>query len=306
MATINKYNGVRNRSKRTSSVQYIVQHYTAGTGSAKNNCDYFEKNPAAVGLASCDFFIDKDGTVWQYNCDLSNYYTWQVGDGKGKYGITNQNSVGIEYVSAGEDFTAAQIQAGADVTKMLMSQFNVPASRVVRHYDASRKSCPAPYINSSKWSTLHSQLTGGSAVTNTVVSSSSSSSSTGTAFTATLNVDGQWGVSTTKKAQTQAGTTIDGSISNQPSVNKKYVPCCYGSVWEWKSSGYSGGSALVRKIQSTVGADVDGYFGTGTAKAVQTYLVNKGYSVGNSGCDGYFGSDSCKAFQRCLNDKKFF
>lgn len=303
MATINQFNGRRNRSKRSASVRYIVQHYTGGTGTAKNNCDYFEYNPAAKGVASCDFFIDKDGTVWQYNCDLKNYYTWHVGDGKGKYGITNNNSVGIEYVSSGEDFTAAQIKAGAEVTKMLMSQFGVPASRVVRHYDASRKSCPAPYVNASKWGTLHAQLTGGASVSNTVVSGSSSSSSSSNGK---LVVDGSWGSGTNRKLQAAAGTPQDGVVSNQPSVNKKYVGCAYGSAWEWKSSNYSGGSSLVRKIQSWAGTGVDGYFGTGTARALQNKLVRLGYSVGPSGVDGYFGPDSCKALQRCVNDGKAF
>ena len=48
-----------------------------------------------------------------------------------------------------------------------MDRFGVPASRVVRHYDASRKACPYYYTPSgsggnSAWEALRARLTGGS------------------------------------------------------------------------------------------------------------------------------------------------
>ena len=48
----------------------------------------------------------------------------------------------------------------------LMKDFNVPASNVVRHYDASRKSCPYYYTpygygGNSAWTKLHKTITNG-------------------------------------------------------------------------------------------------------------------------------------------------
>ena len=92
------------RPKDSGIIKYAVVHYTGSTASAKNNCIYFDREGAATN-ASADFFIDKDGSIYQYNA-IEKAYSWHCGDGGGKRGITNRNSVGIEVVSAGEEFTA--------------------------------------------------------------------------------------------------------------------------------------------------------------------------------------------------------
>lgn len=82
--------------------------------------------------------------------DYKKYQTWHVGDGKGKYGITNSNSIGIEIcVNVDGDYNKAFAKA-VELTKYLMKELNISAERVVRHYDASRKKCPAS-MNEEKW-----------------------------------------------------------------------------------------------------------------------------------------------------------
>lgn len=71
--------------------------------------------------------------------NYKKYYTWQVGDGKGIYGITNQNSIGIEIcVNANGDYNKA-FNKTVELIKYLMGELGIPAERVVRHYDASGK-----------------------------------------------------------------------------------------------------------------------------------------------------------------------
>lgn len=155
--TINTYHGKYNRTKRPgglSAIKNFVTHYTGGTGSAKNNCIYFSK---ADRKSSADFFIDKDGTIWEYNNILDGYYTWAVGDGKGKYGITNTNSVHVEVVNNGGAFTEAQIKAVNALYAHLCSILGRKL-KVVRHYDASRKACPAYYVNASRWKSLKEKI----------------------------------------------------------------------------------------------------------------------------------------------------
>ena len=157
--TINTYHGTRNRSKRAGglgSIKYFVMHYTCGIGSAKNNCIYFA---TADRRASADWFIDKTGPIWEYNNILDGYYTYHCGDGKGAYGITNANSVGCEIVSAGEDFLAAQEASAHDLYEHICSILGRRLI-IVRHYDASRKWCPAPYIDESKWAALKARIAG--------------------------------------------------------------------------------------------------------------------------------------------------
>ena len=157
---INTLHGTLNRTRRAAGlggIKYFLVHYTGGTGSAKNNCLYFR---AQNRNASADLFIDKDGSIWEYNNVLDGYFTWHCGDGGGRYGITNSNSISVEVVSNGEAFTAAQIAS----LKALYAHYCSVLGRkliVARHYDASRKSCPAPYVGSSKWAALKAQIEGG-------------------------------------------------------------------------------------------------------------------------------------------------
>ena len=156
---INKHHGNYNISKRTLKVRYIVLHYTgSGTskaGSAKNNCIYFGGGNRG---ASAHYFID-DGGIWEY-ADPAKYYTWHCGDGHGKYGITNANSIGIEVCMDGDNpYTEKEIGYLGELVRHLMEEFDVPASRIVRHYDASRKMCPLYYAKrQDEWSKLHRRI----------------------------------------------------------------------------------------------------------------------------------------------------
>lgn len=159
MPTINKHHGIYNKSNRggTGGIKYFVVHYTATMASAKNNCIYFSNGNRN---ASADMFVDRDGAIWEYNDVTSGMYTWHVGDGNGKYGITNANSVGVEVVSDGRDFTNEQIASLAYLYKYYCDKLGRKLE-IVRHYDASRKSCPAPYVDSNKWKTLKSKIAAG-------------------------------------------------------------------------------------------------------------------------------------------------
>lgn len=160
-----KYNVTKCADRRKSkAVKYIAIHYTAGTGSAKNNCIYFG---GGNRNASADYFIDPDGGIYKFNGNCAGYFTWHVGDGNGKYGITNANSIGIEVVNTGNEFTQAQKDALRALVTAIMEDYGVPAKNVVRHYDASRKICPKAYCGSTakdaKWKELHAYVTGGKA-----------------------------------------------------------------------------------------------------------------------------------------------
>lgn len=160
--TINTYHGVHNRSVRPGglgSIKYFVVHYTGGLGSAKNNCIFFA---TANRRASADWFVDKSGPIWEYNNILDGYNTWHVGDGGGKHGITNANSVGCEVVSAGEDYLAAQEASIRDLYEHVCAVLGRRLI-IVRHYDASRKLCPAPYVDEAKWAVLKARIEGGQA-----------------------------------------------------------------------------------------------------------------------------------------------
>lgn len=162
---INKYHGKYNRQARILPVKYIVVHYvgagTSADGNALANCKYFAGGDRQ---ASAHYFIDSGG-IWEY-ADPEAYVTWHCGDGHGKYGITNANSIGIEVCQNGDrPFTKKEIAFLKQLVVHLMKKFDVPASRVVRHYDASRKLCPYYYAKRPKeWIALRKTITGASTV----------------------------------------------------------------------------------------------------------------------------------------------
>ena len=144
-------------SRNGNSIKYIVLHYTGNKGdTAKNNVDYFyggDRN------ASAHYFVD-DNSIWQSVEDYNS--AWAVGDGKGAYGITNQNSISIEMCCNSSGVISEKTETNAlELVKYLMSKYNISISNIVRHYDASRKICPNWSANNwSRWTTFKNKLNG--------------------------------------------------------------------------------------------------------------------------------------------------
>ena len=66
-------------------------------------------------------------------------------------------------VSAGEEYTKEQIKSLRKLVNAIQSDYGIKDKNIVRHYDASRKLCPAPYCGSnkkdSKWKELWKTIT---------------------------------------------------------------------------------------------------------------------------------------------------
>jgi N-acetylmuramoyl-L-alanine amidase len=156
--TINKKQIAYNKTKRSQKPVYIVIHDTGNTGKGANADAHFNYFNGGDRQASADFFVD-DTQVLQIN-DYNTYYTWHCGDGAGKYGITNANSIGVEICVNSDGNYDLAFQNAVALTKQLMLELNIPIERVVRHYDASRKNCPASMSadNWSLWNAFKAQL----------------------------------------------------------------------------------------------------------------------------------------------------
>lgn len=135
-------------SRKGNSIKYLVIHDTGnankGAGALAHR-NYVENNARG---ASAHYFVD-DKVIVQYVGDSLS--AGSVGDGKGKYGITNVNSLSIEMCINSDADYAKTYKNTVELTKNLMKKFNIPIDRVVRHYDASRKSCPN-HMKQNNWS----------------------------------------------------------------------------------------------------------------------------------------------------------
>ena len=161
MDIINRFSAIHTTAKPGREIKYIVVHYTAGVsskdGSAASLADYYRTTDREV---SSDFTVD-DAAAVQYNPDIRNRYCWHCGGSKYNtkggsfYGkCTNANSIGIEICSTNStgkmqsandksySFSPAAVANSVELVKKLMAEYNIPADRVIRHYDVNGKPCP--------------------------------------------------------------------------------------------------------------------------------------------------------------------
>ena len=122
-------------------IDYIMIHDAGNPNIGANAEMHFQHFNNAYHGSSADIFID-DTQVLQIN-DYRKYRSWHCGDGKGRYGITNNNSIGIEMcVNFGGNLEKV-ISDTINTTAEKMHELNLGIDSVKRHYDASRKICPA-------------------------------------------------------------------------------------------------------------------------------------------------------------------
>lgn len=157
MASIKYDHTTINYSGSVTSKKYIVWHDTGVKGqTAAGNANYFR---SVDRQSSAHYFVDKNSIVEVVD---PNLVAWHCGDGAGKYGITNANSIGIELCPEADGSIHPQTIANAIwLGKKLMKDFGILPENNVRHYDASRKNCPQ-YLNTdgkwTKWYAFKAQL----------------------------------------------------------------------------------------------------------------------------------------------------
>ena len=142
-----------------NTIKYIVVHYTGCYAPAKNFC-LSQRNNDLNGSAH-DFVDDNE---WYCSIAHTNR-TWSVGDdnGYGRFpnGITNSNTLNIEMIAKPYELPSAKtIENTAEIVAYYMKVYNVPLSRVVRHYDASYKPCPYGMHgnNNAKWNEFKNKV----------------------------------------------------------------------------------------------------------------------------------------------------
>lgn len=159
MLPINQYITIRNRtiSNRTN-IQYLVIHYVGAVSTAQNNCNYFYSTYRG---ASAHYFVD-DSSIWQ--CVLDKDIAWHCGT-NGTYfsGCRNSNSIGIEMCCFNNngviDMSDATINNTLELAAYICKTYGITIDRVVRHYDVTHKSCPAPFVNNpSRWDDFKARL----------------------------------------------------------------------------------------------------------------------------------------------------
>lgn len=139
-------------------IEYLVIHYVGAVSTARNNANYFKNTYRG---ASAHYFVD-DKEVVQVVEDKD--IAWHCGNDVYYCGARNSNSLSIEMCcyrmeNGNLNITAVTEARAIELAKELMKKYNIPISNVVRHYDVTRKNCPAPFVSDQKrWDNFKKKL----------------------------------------------------------------------------------------------------------------------------------------------------
>ena len=130
--------------RNTNQIKYIVIHETGNYNATAGAMGHYKYLNNATRLGSAHFYVD-DKLIVQTIGD--SMIAWAIGDtwaskNKTMTGVTNSNSISIELcVNSDSNYNEAYNNT-VELTKNLMKKFNIPATNVVRHFDATGKPCP--------------------------------------------------------------------------------------------------------------------------------------------------------------------
>lgn len=150
---------------RSYAIGRIVIHHTATLASAHNNAIYFSRNERKG--SSAHYFAD-DITDEIYQSVAEGDTAWHA-----RNWLMNCRSVGIEVLSADEDYSEVEVGKLAWLVQTLMKRYDISEGGVTRHYDVTGKICPAPYFAAGRWAALRSRICRGAGSSSTVAAGSS-------------------------------------------------------------------------------------------------------------------------------------
>ena len=121
--------------------QYITVHSTANPTSTAKNERAWLTNPSNTSETGYHYAVDEHDVIEVAPPTMA---MWHAGDGRGQ---GNMASIGIEICESGNREKA--LQNAIDLIAHLMNEHKI--TKVVRHYDWSRKNCPRILNTDGKW-----------------------------------------------------------------------------------------------------------------------------------------------------------
>lgn len=164
LAILAKITGIQPEEELTMNINKMITKKKCYIGTNKpayvviHETDNWSKGAGAKTHATAMYNGNLAGTVHYYVDSGAIYQTldysdgaWAVGDGKGRYGITNNNSINIEICVNPESAYYTAVDKAEQLAASLLKQYGWGTDRLKRHYDASRKHCPRRILDEGLW-----------------------------------------------------------------------------------------------------------------------------------------------------------
>lgn len=153
-------NNYQKANRKAKDIRYLIIHYTGNLGdTAAGNANFFFTPVSPV--RSAHYFVD-EAEIWRSVQDKD--IAWQVSANRYYCDAHNNNAIGIEIcmLDHAKGVRKKSIEHAAKLAKILMEKYEIPVSRVVRHYDVTHKCCPAPMVqDAALWQMFLGLLTKG-------------------------------------------------------------------------------------------------------------------------------------------------
>ncbi|SDX96140.1 N-acetylmuramoyl-L-alanine amidase [Thermoactinomyces sp. DSM 45892] len=339
-----KYIVVNSKSRpsfKLLGVRKLVIHYTANNGgTAMNHFNYFNNYRSLPRAASAHIFVDRtqalcivplNEVAYHANDKPSLIPALRATASYYKGGNANLTSIGVEMcMERNGTFHPDTISRTEDVFVELCRRYRLdPLTDIVRHYDITRKNCPAPWVSNPQAFTnfknrVYAKLKGTvppSSLPSTTSSSSDPILRKGSRsdavkslqsylnkFGYNLNVDGAFGPLTqnaVKDFQRKNDLVVDGIVGEKTwSKLKSASPAQQSSKFPLPSVilkyGYHGSE--VRQLQEALNeagfscGRADGVFGKKTLTALKSFQRSASLVV-----DGIYGNKTRQALHSKVN-----
>ena len=259
-------------NRKNKDIRFIILHYVGAVSTAKNNAEYFYDKYRG---ASAHYFVD-DKEIWQVVED--NDASWAIGADKYYTDARNSNSISVEmccyYMQNGNINVAKEVEEKAvELVKMLMKKYNIDVNHVIRHYDATRKNCPAPFVSDQeRWNNFKKKLQEQSTTEETTVDTDSDYEKRVKNWQDTMNLD------------YNSNLAIDGSFG--PACREQALEhYLYYKIPTIKNEHVR----LVQRNLNRLGyaVDVDGSFGPIMESTIKKFQEENQIEV-----DGYVGAET--------------
>jgi hypothetical protein len=121
-----------NVRSRRKPIQYLVLHSTETEKPANALRIVRSWNNRRPHNPGTQYIVDRDGTIYQTT--NPERVTMHVNDYRTKYGVNNDNSIGIEIVRSGDQiYTAKQLRSVTKLSVYLQKRYKIADEQVVSH-----------------------------------------------------------------------------------------------------------------------------------------------------------------------------